>query len=216
MTSVSFHKHPFSLRLKKPLALKRRPLRSNDPLVYASEIMSATDKCRTGYGEVVYSEKLAQEMALLDLKSRQKGCSIPELLGRKIYHEQVPIAWMYPTCHPGLDPGSSAGPRVKPGVTAALKFKITHNYVQEAEYLTDIQKAVGPNMPIRLDANQKLSLKEAINFGKRIAHLNIAYFEEPLKDPSQIPQFVQATGIPVALDESLSTTYRCHPGLACP
>ncbi|MBL4819080.1 MAG: hypothetical protein JKY15_07645, partial [Deltaproteobacteria bacterium] len=96
---------------------------------------------------------------------------------------------------------------------AALKFKITNNWPQEAEYLTEIRKSVGPDMPIRLDANQKLSLTGAINFGKRVVHLNIAYFEEPLKDPSQIPEFVQATGIPVALDESLSTTYHCHPGL---
>jgi len=56
---------------------------------------------------------------------------------------------------------------------------------------------------LRLDANRAWSLQDAIRFGKEVGAEGIAYLEEPLSHPSGLPAFFEATGISVALDESV-------------
>lgn len=61
----------------------------------------------------------------------------------------------------------------------------------------------GNRAALRLDANQSLSLDEAVGFGKSVPEGSITFIEEPLRDSSLIPEFHAATGIRSALDESL-------------
>ncbi|NOX36219.1 MAG: o-succinylbenzoate synthase [Calditrichaeota bacterium] len=86
----------------------------------------------------------------------------------------------------------------------AIKIKVGRKpFRQEIRLLEDIRSALGDQIQLRLDANRRWELEAAIAFGKAVAPLNIEYIEEPLRDPRMVPQFYEATGIPVALDESI-------------
>jgi hypothetical protein len=181
-----------SLVLNNPLNLKRRSLASRDPNVYVAEFIEATNQQgQTGYGEVIRSRTLAAELAQLHLGLLESNRTL------KFQHPKIPIAAMLET----LDIPMAIG-FVAQGFTT-LKFKVGRDWEQEANALVQLRESIGPKIDIRLDANRAFSLEQAISFGKRIAHLKIAYFEEPLQDYRQIPDFYQATGIPVALDETL-------------
>jgi len=54
---------------------------------------------------------------------------------------------------------------------------------------------------LRLDANRAWDYEEAAEFVRGAARFE--YVEEPLADPARMPDLVQESGVPVALDESL-------------
>ena len=181
---------PFSLKLKKPLNLKRRVLNSPNPYYYQSELIAVSNsQGQTGYGEVVGSRNLARELAYLHLVLLENNLNIGS--------GKIAIAGMIDSVNI-----AEAQELVVQGFKT-LKFKISPNWEQEAELLSEIRTKIGPDVDIRLDANRGFELREAIDFGKRVAPLRIAYFEEPLKNIDEIPKFVQATAISVALDETL-------------
>jgi O-succinylbenzoate synthase len=85
-----------------------------------------------------------------------------------------------------------------------LKIKVGRiNSTLEARGILDIRKAVGPDIKLRLDANQSWDLVTATEFGKTLASANIEYIEEPLQEPVDLPRFFDACGIPFAFDETL-------------
>ena len=180
----------FRLKLKKPLSLKRRVLTSPDPNYYQGELISVSNsQGQTGYGEVVDSRRLAEELAHLHLTLLETNFKWP--------NKKIPVAAMLESADI-----LEAQELVSQGFKT-LKFKISANWEQEAELLSEIRLKIGPEIDIRLDANQRFDLETAVNFGKRVSELRIAYFEEPLKNILDIPEFVQRTAISVALDESL-------------
>jgi o-succinylbenzoate synthase len=184
-----------SLPLKKSLNVKRRTLTSVDPFIYCAEFVEASDQTGlTGYGEVIQSRNLAKELACLHLKLLENGFDI------KPRHEKIPVAGMMDNLTP--ESITEAQDLVAHGFRT-LKLKVGKNWAHEAEVLQEIRLQVGLGIDIRLDANRALKLSDAVQFGKRVADLRIAYFEEPLCEITQIPEFFQKTGISVALDETL-------------
>jgi len=69
--------------------------------------------------------------------------------------------------------------------------------------ITALHNTFGNSIELRLDANQSLSLDEAVAFAKKLPTGSIAYIEEPLLEAAQIGDFYAATGICSALDETL-------------
>lgn len=85
-----------------------------------------------------------------------------------------------------------------------LKLKLGRRpFAADVELTHTVRRLVGGRAALRLDANRAWSLREAVRFGKEIGAEGIAYLEEPLTDPAGLPAFFDATGVPVALDESL-------------
>lgn len=86
----------------------------------------------------------------------------------------------------------------------AVKLKVGQPDVQaDIELVKAVSEALGPAVTLRLDANQAWDLDEAEAFAKGIADVRIEFIEEPLYDPMELPDFVDSTELPVALDESL-------------
>jgi o-succinylbenzoate synthase len=86
----------------------------------------------------------------------------------------------------------------------AFKLKVTASDTENA--ILSIQAlhcAFGERIELRLDANQSLSLEEALCFAASIPQGSVAYIEEPLKDAELIGEFYAKTGIHSALDETL-------------
>jgi len=69
--------------------------------------------------------------------------------------------------------------------------------------IMELHRTFGDTVELRLDANQSLSLDEAISFAKQIPPGSVAYIEEPLQHAEGIGKFYAKTALHSALDETL-------------
>jgi len=75
----------------------------------------------------------------------------------------------------------------------------------EAEVINQLVANLNGNLKLRLDANRAFEYQEAVQLLSEISDLSvIEYMEEPLKDPQLFEVFHRETGVPIALDETLS------------
>ena len=94
--------------------------------------------------------------------------------------------------------------RLRDGGCRAVKLKVGGRPVEEDVELTRaVRHVIGDAVSLRLDANRSWSLEQAVAFGRELGAAAVEYLEEPLRDPAQLRALFDATGIPVALDESL-------------
>lgn len=86
---------------------------------------------------------------------------------------------------------------------SAVKVKVGRHDVQaEAQCIRGLSERWEGAVSIRLDANRAWSVEEANMFAEGLRGVEIEYLEEPLHDASQLEAWAEATGIPVALDET--------------
>ena len=80
---------------------------------------------------------------------------------------------------------------------------------KDADRVEAIRNAVGPDITLRCDANQRWNLNEALTFGLRAVIFDLQYIEEPVGDvENDLAAFHCTTGVPVALDESVDAAMR--------
>ncbi len=85
-----------------------------------------------------------------------------------------------------------------------FKLKVTASDTESAiRSIRALYRTFGDRIELRLDANQSLTLDEALDFAQHIPQGSIAYIEEPLKKAELISEFWAKTAIPSALDETL-------------
>ncbi len=85
-----------------------------------------------------------------------------------------------------------------------FKLKVTASDAESAiKSIRALHRTFGERIELRLDANQSLTLDEALDFARHIPQRSIAYIEEPLKKAELIGEFWAKTAIPSALDETL-------------
>jgi L-alanine-DL-glutamate epimerase-like enolase superfamily enzyme len=88
-----------------------------------------------------------------------------------------------------------------------LKLKIGVEPDKDEQRVRAIREAVGPDIRLRVDANQGYTPTEAIDVGRRIADHDIEYMEQPVAawDVAGLAEVRRATGLRIAADESLYT-----------
>ena len=152
-----------------------------------------------GLGDAVSpSVRFALETALASLSRRLEDGAAAELA---CFEGAVPVN--------GLLAGSreqvlADARRLRDGGCRAVKLKVGSRPVVEDVGLTRaVRSVIGDGMKLRLDANRSWSLEQAVAFGREVDAAGIEYLEEPLRDPGHLRELFDATGIPVALDESL-------------
>ena len=92
---------------------------------------------------------------------------------------------------------------VQSGFTA-IKLKVGRDPVaQDIERIRQVSSVLPSSVLLRLDANQAWSLPTALEVARGIAGIPFSYIEEPLADPTQLPELYAKTRWPLALDESL-------------
>lgn len=98
------------------------------------------------------------------------------------------------------------------------KLKIGKGSVDaDVQRIRQVAKQLPEVVKLRLDANQRWTLQQALRIGERLSADRIAYIEEPTSDWSEFTAIFQATGIPFALDETVQKpdyTYQKLDGLA--
>lgn len=141
------------------------------------------------------------EMALFNVLAQHTNTPLPRLFA-PISHSTIPLNALLSGSHETMERDTRA--LAQDGYTV-FKIKVGRLPIeQEIETVRYIRTIVGNNAVLRLDANRSWSLPAAITFGKAVASCGIAYIEEPLTDTALLPDFFRATGIPIALDESLA------------
>ena len=96
--------------------------------------------------------------------------------------------------------------RLKAGGFSCVKIKVGRRKPGEDAAIVREFAAKFPGLRIRLDANQSWSLDEAKAFCAALRGPAVDYLEEPLRNATQIPDLYAATGLAVAVDETIGVT----------
>jgi len=145
--------------------------------------------------------RAAMDMALHDLVARSEGVPLVDLLGR---------------CHDVLPTSVTIGiSSVEETLADAegflgrgfrcLKVKTGRACDEDVERLTMLRKTVGPQVSIRIDANQGYSIEEARRLGDLAGELDLELIEQPLPAAldSELRTLPASTRRIIAADESL-------------
>jgi L-alanine-DL-glutamate epimerase-like enolase superfamily enzyme len=152
--------------------------------------------------------RAAVDMALHDLVARSEGVPLVDLLGR---------------CHDALPTSVTIGiSSVQETLAKAedylgrgfrcLKVKTGRAFDEDVERLTRLREVVGPEVSIRIDANQGYTVEEAHNLGDLARDLDLELIEQPLpasmdSELGTLPSSVRRI---IAADESLHGEENAH------
>lgn len=149
--------------------------------------------------------KCALDIALTDLRARTLGISVATLIGA-YDPAPIPLSW------------SLAGETVRQDLDEAVEmreqgygiFKVkvgARPLRADLDRLAAIREKLGPDVSLRVDANQGWSRADAGKALRPLAGLDVAFAEQPLPrgDTAGLAALQAATGVPIAADESLGT-----------
>ncbi len=174
------------------------------------------------------------EIALLDALGKTRGCSVATLLSTNASfpHSEPSSTSVEARCIAPKDGGRGATmlPRLTVPVNAVVGAKSTRAAVaaalkakhesfgcvklkvgsmgaiqQEVERVAAVRAAIGPEMHLRLDANEAWSLEDAITILSECVPYDIQYVEQPVKrdDLAAMHTLRQTVPILIAADEAL-------------
>jgi o-succinylbenzoate synthase len=146
--------------------------------------------------------KAAADMALHDLACRPLGAPEYVLLGGRC-RRSVGV-----NRHIGITSEEDAV-RLALAYTAerytTIKMKAGLDPAGDVRRVRAVRKAVGPDIGIRVDANQGYDLPTALRVLDALRDENLQFFEQPLRraDRRGLKTLREASGVPIAADESL-------------
>ena len=150
------------------------------------------------------SAKAAIDIALYDLMGKQAGLTVTQLLGGAV-RPDVPVTFPL-----GIDTieetVSKAVTQTERGIRT-LKMKIGGDPDADVARVKAVRDAVGPDVAIRIDANQGYDVPSACRIVSRLGDVGIEYVEQPVAewDLAGLAAVRRSTGIRVMVDESLHT-----------
>lgn len=150
------------------------------------------------------SAKAAVDIALYDLMGKQVGLPVTQLLGGAV-RPDVPVTFPL-----GIDDieetVSKAIAQTERGIRT-LKMKIGWDPDADVARVKAVRDAVGPDISIRIDANQGYDVPSACRIVSRLGDVGIEYVEQPVAewDFAGLAAVRRSTGIRVMVDESLHT-----------
>jgi L-alanine-DL-glutamate epimerase-like enolase superfamily enzyme len=92
----------------------------------------------------------------------------------------------------------------------AMKMRIGKSRMEEdVERVRAVRNAIGPDVKLMVDANQRFTVEHAIRLGRKLEELDIAWFEEPVPahDLEGSARVAAALDMPVASGENVYTRY---------
>jgi len=144
------------------------------------------------------SSRFALETALLDWLGQTRGEPVHQVLGGDVERQSIPIADLVLAASPAAWP-ACAEALVTDGATH-LKLKVGTDLDAEVAALQTVRRA-HPKLPLRLDANRRISLEALRRHADSLEALELELFEEPVA-PEEWPAALDLP-LPFALDESL-------------
>jgi len=148
--------------------------------------------------------KAAIDVALHDLKGRALGVPVYELLGGLVRRE-VPLAHSIGLME--IEPALAEIAAVVEEGVSTIKLKIGVDPDRDVELVRRTRELVGPQIKIRVDANQGYaSPKLALRVLRRMEEFDIWFMEQPVMGVENLARISGATDTPIMADESAWTT----------
>lgn len=154
--------------------------------------------CALPIGDAPPSIQFAVEGAVVELLANMRSEAVVQVLGG----EDETVALNALITDAASDLGAEAN-RLRERGFRAVKLKVGRRSVRgDAKRVRTLAKALGTEVALRLDANRAWTLDEAVIFARALDDVPFAYVEEPLLDPTRLPDLVNQTGLPIAIDET--------------
>jgi len=158
---------------------------------------------------LVTQAQAAVDLALWDIKGKIAGLPVYKLLGGR--RESAPVygsdgGWLYMSVSEMLAAFEGYLAQGMMGV----KMKIGHeNPKVDIRRVREVRKALGDDVWIAVDANQKWDFPTAMWVGRALEQLGVAWFEEPLlcEDVPGHARLAAALDIPIAMGETLGSRF---------
>jgi len=165
-------------------------------------VLAEVDRLLAGELSAPYL-RAAFEMALFDLAGKHFKIPVFELLGGRM-RDRVALAWgVYQNSPLQMAADAVAG---KAQGYHAIKLKVGRRLEEDLAAVEAVSQAVGPDVPLRLDANGAWSsVAEAGRAMRALAAVApIAWFEQPLprRNLDGLRMLRQMTALPIMADES--------------
>ncbi len=147
------------------------------------------------------------EAALLDLRGKALMRNASELLNGAA--KSLPVNALIAAETPG-EAAMEARDAANAGF-GSIKLKVGRESAKQDEALVSaVRQTVGTEIKVRIDANRKWGLREAIAGLHRLEQYDIEYVEDPIKghDASGLAEVRRSVAIPVAVDEALGAADR--------
>lgn len=144
--------------------------------------------------------KSAFDMALYDIASKAANQPLYKFLGgsKRPIETDMTI---------GIDTAGNMAMQAlhwKEKGATILKIKLGKNATDDVERITQIHKAVGTEIKLRLDANQGWSFEDALYALQAMKNLDIQFCEQPMRTwyNDKLPELCSRSPIPIMADES--------------
>jgi len=143
----------------------------------------------------------AIDIAVHDLMGKAVRRPVSDLLGGTI-HDKLDVAG---AC--GIDDAIRTAELALAQVEAGakvIKLKVGRDLQRDEAAVAAVRDAVGPDIGLRVDANQGLTVREAQRLMRAIRGYDIQYVEQPVAhwDIAGLAELRRTGGIPVAADEA--------------
>ncbi len=149
------------------------------------------------------SIKSAFDIALHDIASQAAGLPLYRFLGGT---EIRPLVTDYTVSFGTAESMVEEALSIQAKGFPAIKVKVGGSREEDLKRIQAIRKAAGPDIPLRLDANQGWSVETAIGVLSELGGMNIEFCEEPIArwNYMNLAQVRKNSPIPVMADECCS------------
>lgn len=161
------------------------------------------EQCSQIMDSVIYgnsSIKSAFDIALHDIASQHAEVPLYSFLGGT---NEKQLITDYTVCLDEVEKMVRDSLRIMQEGYKVIKVKLGDTPEQDIKRIQSIREAVGPDIPLRIDANQGWQKKDAIQVLNALAGSNIQFCEEPISrhDYMDLPSIKQQSPIPLMADE---------------
>jgi len=162
------------------------------------------ESCMQIMDRVIYgntSIKSAFDIALHDIASRHAHLPLYRFLGGE---KNKTIQTDYTVSLKEAAAMAEDAKKIQKNGFQILKVKLGNEGKKDVERIQQIREAIGPDMPIRIDANQGWTTPEAIETLRALAPYGIQHCEEPIPrwNYMELPLIRKESPIPIMADES--------------
>ncbi|XP_002986213.2 protein PHYLLO, chloroplastic [Selaginella moellendorffii] len=155
------------------------------------------------------SVRCGLEMAALEALAASHNCSLLSVCNGR--PSDVSICGLIDMSEGTPDDVASVAEQLVHEGFTTLKMKVARRALptQDAAVVVAVRQRVGRSIHLRVDANRRWTLSQAVQFAEAVRECDIQYLEEPVNNHASLPAFLKQTQVRVALDETIDLNPSC-------